>query len=60
MVMDKFKPVLALVLLCFLAGAGYYYYRHYYSGPSTQLEASGTIEARSVDLKAKNSGTIRE
>ncbi len=56
--MERVKPFLMILLLCALLGAGYYGYQHYYAGPTTQLEASGTIEATSVDLKAKNSGTI--
>ena len=58
--MKKVKPVLISVLIFTFAFAGFYLYRHYYSSKPVQLEASGTIEATSVDLKAKTSGTIRD
>lgn len=53
------KPVI-LVLILSLIGAGWWVYDRYYSRPAAVIEASGTIEATTVDLCAKTAGTIKK
>lgn len=52
------KPVIAVLVLISLMAASYWYYHYYKPGDAAVLEASGTIEAMSVDLNARVSGTI--
>lgn len=58
--MGKFKPFLVagflLLLVGFCVWAGY----RYFSPSSEPLQATGTIEATSVDLTARTSGTIKK
>jgi len=48
---------LTVILLVLLLGS-FYGYRYYSSTQSTGLQASGTIEATTIELNARNSGTI--
>ncbi|HWP98401.1 MAG TPA: HlyD family efflux transporter periplasmic adaptor subunit [Syntrophomonadaceae bacterium] len=57
--MKKAKPIAAVLVLSLLIIAGYYAYKVYFGIRSTALEASGTIEATSVELQAKSSGIIQ-
>lgn len=56
---EKARPVIALILICALAGSAYFLYKRFYASESSLIEATGTIEATRVNLHAKNSGTIR-
>jgi HlyD family secretion protein len=49
----------ALVLLITLLAGGYWTYYKYLSASSKDLQASGTIEAVTVDLTTKTAGTIK-
>ncbi len=52
------KPVIAAVVCISLIAAFYWYYHLYKPEDAAVLEASGTIEATSIDLNARLSGTI--
>ncbi len=56
--MNKNRLFPVLILLTLLAAGGYWVYVKYFALPTSALQASGTIEATSVDITAKNSGTI--
>lgn len=53
----KFAPLILLLVL--LAGASYWLYNKYFSVADTSLQATGTIEATTVDLAVKTAGTIK-
>ncbi len=52
------KPFIVMVLLGLIGCASYWGYDHYYRPSGSWLEASGTIEAESVELNARVSGTL--
>ncbi|MGI6452746.1 MAG: HlyD family secretion protein [Syntrophomonadaceae bacterium] len=56
--MNKKKAIILIVLFFLASIASYWTYHHYYNTQDTPLTATGTIEATSVELTAKVSGTI--
>ncbi len=57
--MDKKKrPIIAIAVLTMLI-SGYFIWERYLTGNSLVVEASGTIEATTVELTAKVAGTIQ-
>lgn len=57
--MDKKKRVVTVVVLLLLAAGGYWGYEQYLDRDTTAIEATGTIEATTVDLSARLQGTIK-
>ncbi|QNB46539.1 HlyD family efflux transporter periplasmic adaptor subunit [Thermanaerosceptrum fracticalcis] len=57
--MEKRKKIAAVIVVLLLAGAAYWLYREYFPSKSSVIEATGTIEATSVQLSAKSPGTIK-
>ncbi|MEN6348910.1 MAG: HlyD family efflux transporter periplasmic adaptor subunit [Syntrophomonas sp.] len=53
------KKIVAPLLIIVLAIAGYFIYKEYFEHNEDVLQASGTIEATSVELNAKVNGTIK-
>ncbi len=56
--MKATKPLVIIVVLAVLGWTSYWAYHHYYNPPGDLLEASGTIEAESVELNVRVSGTL--
>lgn len=57
---EKRKLAPLLLLLVLLAGASFYWvYGKYFSVADTSIQATGTIEATTVDLNVKIAGTIQ-
>jgi HlyD family secretion protein len=56
--MSKHKVGLLVIILLLLSGGSYLVYKEYFSEHSSAIQATGTIEATTVDLNAKSSGTI--
>lgn len=57
--MSKVKPFLFVLVIVLLAVGGYTVQKYFFSaGTVNQLQASGTIEARTVNLTAKSAGTV--
>lgn len=56
--MTKPKKGLLIVIILLIAGGSYLAYKEYFSRKPAVIQATGTIEATTVDLTAKNSGTI--
>ncbi|TYO93314.1 HlyD family secretion protein [Desulfallas thermosapovorans] len=54
---DK-KRALAVLVLLLVAAGSYWAYEHYYKGEVALIRATGTIEATTVELNAKMSGTV--
>ncbi|KUG03387.1 hlyd family secretion protein [hydrocarbon metagenome] len=52
------KPVIIMVVLVIIGLASYWTYYHYYRPPQNRIEASGTIEAESVELNVRISATL--
>ena len=52
------KVARPIVIILVLLLASYYGYRYYAGSKSTTLQASGTIEATTIELNTRNSGTI--
>ena len=57
--MSKKHKVAVILLGLLLIVSGYWFYRHYYPQETSAIQATGTIEATSVDLNSKVSGTIK-
>lgn len=55
---DKKKPIIAVVVLAVLI-SGYFIWEKYFTGDQATVEASGTIEATTVELTAKLPGTVQ-
>ncbi|MEA4925178.1 MAG: efflux RND transporter periplasmic adaptor subunit [Syntrophomonadaceae bacterium] len=53
----KFIPM--VLILVVLAGGAYWAYSNYFAGAASSLQATGTIEATTVDITAKAAGTIK-
>jgi HlyD family secretion protein len=54
------KKVIAIVIALILLGTAlYYYYLHYYQDNNKLLQASGTIEATTVEVCARLNGTLQ-
>ncbi len=53
----KFIPL--VLILVVLAGGAYWAYNKYFAGAASNLQATGTIEATTVDITAKAAGTIK-
>lgn len=54
------KKVIGIVIALVLLGTGsYYYYLHYYQDNDQILQASGTIEATTVEVCARLNGTLQ-
>jgi HlyD family secretion protein len=58
--MNKKRLVVVVLLVLCLAGGGYWSYLKYNPNRSTDIQATGTIEAQSVELTARNSGTLQQ
>lgn len=56
--MPKHKVGLLVIILLLLSGGAYLVYKEYFTEHSSAIQATGTIEATTVDLNAKSSGTI--
>ncbi|UWG95737.1 efflux RND transporter periplasmic adaptor subunit [Dehalobacter sp. DCM] len=56
--MTKKKKILAVVIVLVVLVAGYFGWEHYASADDHMLNASGTIEATTVNLSVKIPGTI--
>jgi HlyD family secretion protein len=56
--MKKGKLAALLILLLLLAAGSYWTYLKYFPAASTAIQATGTIEATTVDLDVKTAGTI--
>ncbi|MGI6226759.1 MAG: HlyD family secretion protein [Peptococcales bacterium] len=56
--MAKKKKILAIIVFISLLGASIWFARGYFTGQNDGIQATGTIEATSVDLTAKLAGTI--
>ncbi len=52
------KPIIIVIILSLLGGASFWTYHYYYPSVPDYLEASGTIEAESIKLTARISGTL--
>jgi len=57
--MKRKYPLAMLLLLILIFSFGYWVYVKYYSDSNANLQASGTIEAVTVDLTAKTAGTLK-
>jgi len=57
-VVDMKKKVAAVVVLLLLAAGAYWGYKNYYKPDAGLIQATGTIEATTVELNAKTAGTI--
>jgi HlyD family secretion protein len=54
------KKAIGIVMALVLLGTGsYYYYLHYYQNTDKLLQASGTIEATTVEVCARLNGTLQ-
>lgn len=58
--MNKSKPVLALTLAVVISAAAYWAYTVYQDKSDSSIKASGTIEATTVDISARNQGVINK
>lgn len=56
--MQAKRAIILIVVLSLMGWTSYWAYHHYYKPPAQRMEASGTIEAESVELKARTSGTL--
>ncbi len=56
--MHEKKPIILLIMLIIIGCISYFAYHHYFYSDSSFIEASGTIEAQSVELSARISGTL--
>lgn len=56
--MEKRKAGIIVIILLILAGGSYWVYQKYFAEQSAAIQATGTIEATTVDLSAKSSGAI--
>jgi HlyD family secretion protein len=56
--MQAKRVIIPILLLGLIGWVAYWAYYHYYQPPLQSLEASGTIEAESVELSARISGTL--
>jgi len=52
------KPIIILVVLGLVTYASYWAYNNYFNVDSGLIQASGTIEAKNVELNARISGTL--
>ncbi|WP_027364083.1 HlyD family secretion protein [Desulfotruncus alcoholivorax] len=57
--MDRKKIPVIVLLVVAVACASYWVYRNYYARDSSLIQATGTIEATTVELTAKLPGTIK-
>ncbi|MCG8401225.1 MAG: efflux RND transporter periplasmic adaptor subunit [Firmicutes bacterium] len=57
--MDKKKRVVIVLVALLLAAGGYWGHNKYLAGDTAVLEATGTIEATTVDLSAKIQGALK-
>jgi HlyD family secretion protein len=56
---NKRRLIPLVIILALLAGGGYWAYTKYFAGGASNLQATGTIEATTVDLTCKTAGTIK-
>lgn len=56
--MDKKKKQTVALVFVLLALGGYLAWKYLFTGENSKVEAAGTIEATTVDLKVKISGTV--
>jgi len=57
--MNRKKTIGIVMALILLGTASYYYYLHYYQDNDQLLQASGTIEATTVEVCARLNGTLQ-
>jgi HlyD family secretion protein len=57
--MEKRKKIIAIIAIIIIAAVTVWVWRTYYQPRKEAIEATGTIEATSVDLQAKLAGTIK-
>lgn len=57
--MNRKKTISIVMALILLGTASYYYYLHYYQNNDKLLQASGTIEATTVEVCARLNGTLQ-
>lgn len=57
--MEKRKKIIALIAILIIMAVSAWVWMTYYQPPKEAVEATGTIEATSVDLQAKLAGTIK-
>ncbi len=57
--MNRKKTIGIVMALILLGTASYYYYLHYYQNNDKLLQASGTIEATTVEVCARLNGTLQ-
>lgn len=55
---DKRKLIPLVIILALAAGGVYWAYTKYFTGAASSLQATGTIEATTVDITCKTAGTI--
>ena len=53
------KKAIGIVMALVLLGTASYYYLHYYQDNDKLLQASGTIEATTVEICARLNGTLQ-
>ncbi len=56
--MDHKKRAAILLFILLLTAGGYWAYQHYLGRDASAIEATGTIEATTVNLSAKTQGTL--
>lgn len=57
--MERRKLIAAVLVLLFLSGGFYWVYPRFFAHATPVIQATGTIEATSVELTAKTAGTIK-
>jgi len=57
--MEKRKRIIALIIVLAVLAGSYWVWETYFKGGQEEIQASGTIEATSVDLHAKLAGSIK-
>ncbi|WP_347488813.1 HlyD family secretion protein [Desulfoscipio sp. XC116] len=58
--MDNKKRVVAVLILLLLVTGSYWAHEHYYKREVALIQAAGTIEATTVELNVKMSGTVNK
>jgi HlyD family secretion protein len=58
--MEKKKRAVLVLGVLVIAVGGYFLWNHFFTPKDTAVEASGTVEATTVELTAKTAGTIKQ
>lgn len=56
---DRRRLIPLIIILILAAGGTYWAYTRYFAGAASSLQATGTIEATTVDITCKTAGTIK-